>query len=342
MNSYLGVIVGAVMISLIIGYIIARSSGVVAGYLRMAFEPISNALMSFGNVVIPGAKARKGKFSTDPELREFVDKAEAADIIEDDERQMIQSVIDLGDTLAREVMVPRTDMVWIESTKTARQALSLCSRSGFSRIPVVGEDLDDVVGILFLKDIVKAELTGQSGTGNTYVTDLMRTVHRVPESKRVDDVLSEMQAEHNHLVLVIDEYGGTAGLVTIEDIVEEIVGEIADEHDQGEIPEAVEVGPGVWRVNTRMQLDDFAELTGLGVSEEVEDVDSVGGLLAHRLGVVPIPGSTIQIDNFQILAESGTGRRNRVATVLVTAQEPTDAHESLDAKPDESESHDRS
>lgn len=342
MNGYWWGFVIVVAVSLLAGYIIAVSSGIVAGYLRRLFEPVSRAVMSFGNTVIPGARSRKGTFSPDPELREFVDKAEAADIIEDDERQMIQSVIDLGDTLAREVMVPRTDMVWIESTKTVRQALSLCSRSGFSRIPVVGEDFDDVVGILYLKDIVRVELSGQSGMGNTNVTELMRTVHRVPESKRVDDVLREMQAEHNHLVVVIDEYGGTAGLVTIEDIVEEIVGEIADEHDQGEIPEAVEVGPGEWRVNTRMQLDDFAELTGLGVSEEVEDVDSVGGLLAHRLGVVPIPGSEIQIDNFTILAESGTGRRNRVATVLVTAQESDDAHEPQDAKPNGSEHHDRS
>lgn len=330
-----------VVVSLIAGYIIAVSSGVVASYLRRGIEPVARAVMSFGNAVIPGARSRKSAFATEAELRDFVDKAEADDVIEDEERQMIQSVIDLGDTLAREVMVPRTDMVWIESTKTVRQALSLCSRSGFSRIPIVGEDLDDVVGILYLKDIVKVELTGQSGMGNTNVSELMRPVHRVPESKRVDDVLREMQQNHNHLVLVIDEYGGTAGLVTIEDIVEEIVGEIADEHDQGEIPEAVEVGPGVWRVNTRMQLDDFAELTGLGVSEEVEDVDSVGGLLAHRLGVVPIPGSRIQIDGYEILAESGKGRRNRVATVLVTAGNPVSDDNTTETKPDESESHDR-
>lgn len=333
MNASVWGIVGVVVLSLIAGYIIAVSSGAVARLLRKVLEPVSRTVMSLGNAIIPGARVRKSSDSTDLELREIVNQAEAADIIEDDERQMIQSVIDLGDTLAREVMVPRTDMVWIESTKTVRQALSLSSRSGFSRIPVVGEDLDDVVGIVYLKDIVSVELGGQGGMGNTGVSELMRPVHRVPESKRVDDVLREMQADHIHLVVVVDEYGGTAGLVTIEDIIEEVVGEIADEHDQDEIPEAVEVEPGKWRVNTRMQLDDFAELTGLGVSEDDEDFDTVGGLLAHRLGVVPIPGSSIEIDGFRIVAESSEGRRNRVATVLVTAASPSDEGQT------ESESH---
>lgn len=303
--------------------------------LRLLLGPLSTAMVAIGNALTPGTGYREGPFATETELREIVNQAEAADIIEDDERQMIQSVIDLGDTHAREVMVPRTDMVWIEATKTVRQALSLSSRSGFSRIPVVGEDLDDVVGVVYLKDIVKVELLGNSGMGNTSVGELMRQVYRVPESKRVDDVLREMQAERSHFVIVVDEYGGTAGLVTIEDIVEEIVGEIADEHDQGEIPDAVVIADGSWRVNSRMQLDDLAELTGLGVSEDDEDVDTVGGLLAHRLGVVPIPGSQIEIDGYELVAELGQGRRNRVATVLVTAPTEAQARDLGNLEPDD-------
>lgn len=286
--------------------------------VRILLSPLSSAMVLVGNALTPGHGYRSGPFATETELREIVNQAEAADIIEDEERQMIQSVIDLGDTHAREVMVPRTDMVWIETTKTVRQALSLSSRSGFSRIPVIGADLDDIVGVIYLKDMVSAQLLANDAGGSDDVNDLMRDVYRVPESKRADELLREMQAQHIHFVVVVDEYGGTAGLVTIEDIVEEVVGEIADEHDQREIPEAVELGSQAWRINTRMQLDDFAELLGLSVSEDQEDVDTVGGLLASRLGVVPISGSRVEVEGYQLVAEAGRDRRNKIATVLVT------------------------
>lgn len=289
-----------------------------ARLLAPVFGPLATSLIKLGNAITPGKGYRQGPFATQAELREMVDLAEADDVIEEDERQMIHSVFELGDTFAREVMVPRTEMVWIERDKSLRQAMSLCLRSGFSRIPVIGENLDDVVGVIYLKDLSRRLYDRHEAESRERVEQLMRPVTYVPDSKVADDLLREMQADHVHFAIVVDEYGGTAGLLTIEDILEEIVGEIADEYDVAEIPESAEVAEGGWRVSSRMQLDDFAELLDIKLSEEKEGVETVGGLLANRLGVVPIAGSRIEVEGYELVAESVAGRRNRIGTVLVT------------------------
>jgi CBS domain containing-hemolysin-like protein len=258
---------------------------------------------------------RKAKSSAaSPELRGLVDYLERRTAIEPGEREMVRSVFELGDTIVRDVMVPRTDMVFIEADKTVDQALSLALRSGFSRIPVVGENTDDVVGIAYLKDIVKW-MHEHPGTGGTdKVGTVMRSASFVPDSKPVDELLRQMQAQRIHVAIVIDEYGGTAGLVTIEDILEEIVGEITDEYDN-EQPPVQQLPDGAARVTARLPVADLEEL--FGVTIEAEDVETVAGLLAHALGRVPIAGSTATVSGLRLTAENLAGRRNKIGTVLV-------------------------
>jgi CBS domain containing-hemolysin-like protein len=213
-------------------------------------------------------------------------------------------------------MVPRTEMVFIERTKTLRQALSLGLRSGFSRIPVIGENSDDVVGIVYLKDIVRRTFEYRDSERTEKVDSLMRAPHFVPDSKVADALLREMQSARVHLAIVVDEYGGTAGLVTIEDILEEIVGEISDEYDTA-APEIASLGEGSYRVSSRLHVDDLADLAGIDIDSEDEGIDTILGLMGKRLGMVPIPGAEIIEDGYRLVAESGAGRRHRIATVLV-------------------------
>ncbi len=253
------------------------------------------------------------------ELRGLVDYLERRTAIEPGEREMVRSVFELGDTIVREVMVPRTDMVFIEADKTVEQALSLALRSGFSRIPVVGENTDDVVGIAYLKDIVAWSHEHQDAGGNQAgatekVAAVIRPATFVPDSKPVDQLLRQMQAQRIHVAIVIDEYGGTAGLVTIEDILEEIVGEITDEYDN-EQPPVEHLENGAARVTARLPVAELEEL--FGVQIEAEDVETVAGLLAHALGRVPIAGSTATIGGLRLTAENLAGRRNKIDKVLV-------------------------
>ena len=288
-----------------------------ARFLAGLLSPLASLLILIGNALTPGKGYREGPFVSQAELRQLLDQAGADSVIEDDERQMLHSVFELGDTIVREVMVPRTEMVWIESDKTLRQALSLGLRSGFSRIPVIGENLDDVVGVVYLKDVARRSFEHRDSETTEKVSDVMRPADFVPDSKLADELLRDMQAARVHMSIVVDEYGGTAGLVTIEDILEEIVGEIADEYDTGQIADVEELADGRHRVNARLTVDDLAQLVPLGVSSDSEDVDTVGGLLARRLGVVPIPGSFIEINGYRLTAEEAAGRRNRIGTVLV-------------------------
>jgi len=283
--------------------------------LTRILSPLATLLIHLGNALTPGKGFRQGPFDSEAELRELVDMAGASSLIEDDERQMIHSVFELGDTFAREVMVPRTDMVFIERSKTLRQAMSLGLRSGYSRIPVIGESADDIVGVIYLKDIVKRTFENRGAENAELVDSLMRAPYFVPDSKRADDLLRDMQSARVHMAIVIDEYGGTAGLVTIEDILEEIVGEIADEYDTA-APEVTELPDGAYRVMSRMNIDDFADLIGIDIDSEEEGVDTVLGLMAKRLGRVPIPGADVTEDGWLLVAERGSGRRNRIATVL--------------------------
>ncbi len=297
-------------------YPIALATAGVVRLLVRVLGPVATLLILVGNAITPGRGYRDGPFSTEVELRELVDLAEERGVVESGERNMIHSVFELGDTIAREVMVPRTDVVWIERTKTVRQALALALRSGFSRIPVIGENVDDVVGVVYLKDLVRRSQNLGEGRGPR-VEELMRPPAFVPESKPVDELLRDMQARRTHIAIVVDEYGGFAGLVTIEDILEEIVGEIADEHDAVARPPVEHLDDGSVRITARLPVEDLAELFDVELPED-DDVETVGGLLARQLGLVPIEGSAAEVAGLQLVAESTGGRRNRIDTILVS------------------------
>jgi CBS domain containing-hemolysin-like protein len=237
---------------------------------------------------------------------------------------MIHSVFELGDTSVREVMVPRTDVVYIERGKTLRQAMSLFLRSGYSRVPVVDDGLDDIIGFAYLKDVAKRVFDRRAAESTERVGSVMRPVFHVPDSKPVDDLLREMQALRRHIAVVVDEYGGTAGIVTIEDILEEIVGEITDEFDPQEVPIET-LDDGSTRVSARFPVDDLDELTGVEIEDD--EVDSVGGLMAKHLGKVPIPGSRVEVGGLVFVAEEAKGRRNRIGTVLISRLQPVPAPE---------------
>jgi CBS domain containing-hemolysin-like protein len=292
--------------------------------IKPVIWPIAKILVSIGNALTPGKGFKDGPFATAEDLRDLVDQAEEADVIEDEERQMIHSVFELGSTVAREVMVPRTEMVWIEKGKTLRQAISLALRSGYSRIPVIGQDSDDIIGVVYLKDISRRIFENSDSERNELVEQLMRSAYFVPDSKPADELLREMQAARVHLAVVVDEYGGTAGLVTIEDILEEIVGEITDEYDT-HIEEVNELGPSVFRVSSRIHLDDVAELIKVDLSSDDEGVDTLAGFLAKKIDRVPIPGTSIEIDGWEFVAERAAGRRNKVGTILIRKIENSDS-----------------
>ena len=276
--------------------------------------PLPQLLILLGNALTPGRGFREGPFSSETELRELVDLAEASSLIEGDERRMIHSVFELGDTTAREVMVPRDDVIFVERHKTLRQCMSLFLRSGFSRIPVVEDGLDNVVGMAYLKDLVRRDFDDPDVELTQRVDEMMRPPYWVPESKPVDDLLREMQARRQHVAVVVDEYGGTAGLITIEDILEEIVGEITDEYDT-EVREPQHLDDGSIRVPARFLVDDLEEELGVDVVED--DVDSVGGLMAKHLGRVPLPGAVVEAHGLRFTAEETAGRRNKIGTVRI-------------------------
>ncbi len=281
--------------------------------------PLSKLLILVGNAITPGRGFSEGPFASEAELRELVDLAEASSVIESGERAMIHSVFELGDTLVREVMVPRTDVVFIERNKTLRQAMSLALRSGYSRIPVVGENLDDIVGFAYLKDLTRRVFDRHEAEQTERVESVMRPVMYVPDSKPIDALLREMQSERKHVAVVVDEYGGTAGLVTIEDVLEEIVGEITDEYDVEHI-DVEHLANGSTRVSSRYPVDDIEHICGVAIDDD--DVDTVGGLMAKHLGRVPIAGSVIESHGLRFEAEAPAGRRNRIGTVLISRVEP--------------------
>ncbi len=303
-------------------YTIALWAAVPLQAISVLLTPISRLLVLIGNALTPGRGFRNGPFASEIELREVVDLAQQRGVVADDERRMIQSVFELGDTPAREVMVPRTEMVWIENDKTAGQATSLAVRSGHSRIPVIGENVDDVVGVVYLKDLVERTYYSNNGGRDTKVSDVMRQAVFVPDSKPLDALLREMQRDRNHMALLVDEYGAIAGLVTIEDVLEEIVGEIADEYDTDEVAPVEELGDKRYRVSARLPIEDLSELYDIEFDEDL-DVDTVGGLLALELGRVPLPGAEVTWDGLQLRAEGGRDHRGRVriGTVLVSPTE---------------------
>jgi CBS domain containing-hemolysin-like protein len=281
---------------------------------------LSRALIGLTNVILPGKGLKEGPFVSEEELLALADVAVEEEVIEAEERELIEQVIEFGDTIVREVMVPRPDILSVDADFRVADTMEVVLMNGRSRVPVCGEGIDDIVGIAYAKDLMRA---GRDGREVEPVSEFVREAHFVPETKRIAELLPEMQARKFHMAIVVDEYGGTAGLVTIEDILEEIVGEIADEYDTA-APEVTELSDGGFRVLARMNVDDFAELIDMEVDSEEEGVDTVLGLVAKRLGRVPIPGASVAVDGWQLVAEQGAGRRNRIGTVLATrvAAEP--------------------
>lgn len=260
-------------------------------------------------------------YFTEEEILEFVDRASSQDVIEDDEAQMVQSIFELGDTRLRSVMVPRTDMVTIDISETVENAINLFMRSGYSRIPVLGEDFDDVRGVLYFKDLMHAVVSPGRINLDLSLESLIRPGRFEPESKRVLDLLREMQRESTHVAMVIDEYGGTAGLVTLEDLIEELVGDISDEYDN-EKPEIKFQDDGTFKISSRLSVEELEEFFGKDLEEE--DVDTVGGLMSKHLGRVPIVGSEISVSGLHIRAIGTSGRRNQIATLLVWMDTPAE------------------
>lgn len=282
--------------------------------LVAVFGPLAQLLIIVGNALTPGRGFTDGPFTTQAELRDLVDYAEESDVIEEDEADMIHSVFELGDTLVREVMVPRTDVMTIAADKTWRQGLSLAMRSGFSRIPVTGESLDDVVGVLYVKDVMGRLLAKPEAVRGGAIRDAMRPAVFCPDSKPVDKLLRDMQATRTHMMIVVDEFGGVAGIVTLEDIVEEIVGEITDEYDAEPLA-AQDLGGGAWRVPARLPLDELGELVGAELEDE--DVETAAGLMAKLLSQVPTPGASVTWQGLCFTADEAVGRRHQIVTLVV-------------------------
>ena len=292
---------------------IMRFSAPVIRTIRVILGPLANALVAIGNRVTPG-RPKNATFSSEEQLLSMVDEATELEVLDRDDQELIHSVFEFNDTVVREVMVPRTDMVTVDAEDGLDTAMGLFLSRGVSRMPVLGEDVDEVVGILYLRDVARLEFEQSSGRASETAASLARKALFVPESKKADDTLRLMQAESNHLAMVVDEYGGIAGLVTLEDLIEELVGDISDEYDR-EVPDFEDLGGGRFRVAARMPVDELGDLFGIELDDD--DVDSVGGLLTKAVGRLPLAGSRGEISGLVLTAERTEGRRKRISTVLV-------------------------
>ena len=282
-------------------------------FFRVILGPLANFLVTMGDKVTPGRPGTTS-FASEDQLLSMVDEAVKHDVIESDERELIHSIFEWGDTVAREVMVPRTDMVTIEANASLTAATKLFLDTGYSRIPVIGDDVDEIVGVLTLRDVSRRSFENPEAFDSLTTRDLARAAMFVPESKKADDTLKQMQAQHTHIAFVVDEHGGIAGLVTLEDLIEELVGDIADEHDRG-TPEVEQISENKYLVATRLPLDELGEL--FGIELEDEDVDSVGGLLAKELGRLPEVGDTVTVSGLIIKADRSGSHRKRVTRAIV-------------------------
>lgn len=272
-----------------------------------AFPPLrllSRGLIGLTNVVLPGKGLKDGPFITEDELLALAEVAVEEAVIEEDERELIASIIEFGDTVVREVMVPRPDMVTVPAAFRVVDVMEVSLLNGLSRIPAMGPGgVDDVVGIVYAKDLMRAERDDQ---GERPVHELVREAHFVPETKRVSNLLREMQAQSFHMAVVVDEYGGTAGLVTLEDLIEELVGEIVDEYDREE-PMVEPMPDGRVKVNARIPVDELNDVLDANLPEG--DWDTVGGLLLYEAGHVPVEGEAVASEGWLLQAERIQGRR---------------------------------
>ena len=294
-----------------------RATGALVRGARLAIGPLADALVAIGNRVTPG-RPRSATFSSEEQLLSMVDEATDLEVLEQEDRELIHSIFEFNDTIVREVMLPRTDMVTLERDATVADAMGLFLSRGFSRIPVIGDDTDDVLGVVYLRDASRMAFETPAACAITLVESIAKPALFLPESKKADDALRQLQLESNHLALVVDEYGGIAGLVTMEDLIEELVGDISDEYDR-ETAVSLQLAENLFRVSARMPVDELGDLFGIELDDD--DVDTVGGLLTKHLGRLPVAGSTTTIDGLQLTAEQTEGRRKRVITVLVEADQ---------------------
>lgn len=293
----------------------------------VAFAPlriVARGLIGLTNVILPGKGLKDGPFVSEEEILALADVAVEEEVIEAGERVLIESIIEFGDTVTREVMVPRPDMVAVPADFRVADVMEVAILNGYSRLPTYGDGIDDIVGLIYAKDLMKAD---RDGLQNVEVSTLLRQATFVPETKRIAELLREMQAEAFHMAIVVDEYGGTAGLVTLEDLIEELVGEIVDEYDREEA--MVEPMPdGSIRVNARLAVDELNELLGAHLPEG--DWDSVGGLVFHLLGRVAGEGAVVEVDDVTLRVDRVTGRRisrvvvSRVASGAVPSDDGDD------------------
>jgi len=280
---------------------------------RVILGPLADGLVALGDRVTPGV-VRRASFSSEEQLLSMVDEAASHALIEQDDRDLIHSVFDFTDTYVREVMVPRTDMITLDAAASIREALALFLDRGVSRIPVADDEADDIVGVVYLKDLVQFGFNEQAGWRDAPASRIARPPVFVPESMRAETLLQQMKRDAVHVCIVVDEYGGVAGLVTLEDIIEELVGEIADEYDP-RTTEVTELEPGKYRVSARMPLEDVGELFDLELDDE--DVDSIGGLLGKVLGRVPQPGVEAEYEGLLLTGGASRGRGRGIATVFI-------------------------
>lgn len=281
-------------------------------WLGSVMKPVTAVLLKLSRVfllILPGRGLPRGPITSEEEIKSILDVAESEEVIEAEEREMIHSIFEFGDTVVREVMVPRPDMICVDSSSDAEQVLELALKKGFSRIPVIDENIDDVKGIIYTKDLMKKI---RSKAKPKKAAELAREATFVPESKKVSELLREMQRSKTHMVIVVDEYGGTSGLATMEDLLEEIVGEIADEYDREE-PQIEEIEKDSWRVSARMGIDELNDKLGAALPDS--EWDSVGGLVGGILGRVASEGDVIRVDGVEFEVEKTKGRR--IEKVLV-------------------------
>jgi len=283
-------------------------------YLGWLLSVPTRALIWLANVLLPGKGLAQGPFVSEEEIRSMAEVGHEEGVIDAQERELIHSVFTFGDTVVREVMVPRPDVVAVEVQQPLRVALEQVVARGFSRMPVYREVLDHIEGVVYAKDLLRLLHTGQI---DTPLAKAVRPAHFVPESKRVADLLKDMQRQQFHLAIVADEYGSVSGIVTLEDLIEELVGEIADEYDRDE-PELVQVSDGVYRVEGAMPIHDLG--AALGVQLPSEEWDTVGGLMLGLLGAIPREGQEVRCENLIFKAERV--QRRRVLSVLVTVVPP--------------------
>ena len=282
--------------------------------MLLPFRVLARGLIGAGNVAIPGKGLSSGPFSLPAEFIAFADAAVEDEVLEPVERDLIESVITFGDTVVREVMVPRTDMTTVDRDLTVAATLELSSDAGYSRLPVEGENVDDLIGLVYVKDLIRAELDGGE---NRQIDGLLRQARFVPETKQVAHLLREMQEESFHMAIVVDEYGGVAGLVTLEDLIEELVGEIVDEYDVEE-PLVERQRDGTLRVDARILINELNDIAGLTLPEG--EYDTVAGLVFDRFGRVPLEGETTDAEGYTLRVERVQARR--ITRVHVTAPTP--------------------